>query len=43
MRYEEGEEFFELCHGHDERVSVANVQFGVQVLFDVVSRLNGLA
>jgi acetylornithine deacetylase/succinyl-diaminopimelate desuccinylase-like protein len=42
MRYEEGEEFFELCHGHDERVSVANVQFGVQVLFDVVSRLNGL-
>jgi acetylornithine deacetylase/succinyl-diaminopimelate desuccinylase-like protein len=43
MRYEEGEEFFELCHGHDERVSEANVQFGVQVLFDVVSRLNGLA
>ncbi len=42
MRYEEGEAFFELCHGHDERVSVANVRFGVQVLFDVVCRLNGI-
>ena len=38
-----GEAYFELCHGHDERVSVANVQFGVQVLFDVVCRLNGIA
>lgn len=43
MRYEEGEAYFDLCHGHDERVSVANVQFGVQVLFDVVCRLNGIA
>jgi acetylornithine deacetylase/succinyl-diaminopimelate desuccinylase-like protein len=42
MRHEEGEAYFELCHGHDERVSVANVRFGVQVLFDVVCRLNGI-
>ncbi|NKB71113.1 MAG: M20/M25/M40 family metallo-hydrolase [Candidatus Latescibacteria bacterium] len=42
MRYEEGMDFFDLCHGHDERVSVANVHFAVQVLHDVVCRLNGL-
>jgi len=43
MRYEPGLDFFELCHGHDERVSVANVRFGVQVLHALVCRLNGLA
>ena len=42
MRYEPGLDYFDLCHGHDERVSLANVRFGVQVLFDVVCRLNGL-
>ena len=42
MRYEQGLDFFELCHGHDERVSEDNVQFGVQVLYDVVQRLNEL-
>jgi acetylornithine deacetylase/succinyl-diaminopimelate desuccinylase-like protein len=40
MRYESGMDFFDLCHGHDERVSVDNVQFAVQVLFDVICRLN---
>jgi acetylornithine deacetylase/succinyl-diaminopimelate desuccinylase-like protein len=40
MRYEPGEEFFERCHGHDERVSVSNVQFATQVLYDIVLRLN---
>jgi acetylornithine deacetylase/succinyl-diaminopimelate desuccinylase-like protein len=40
MRYEPGLDFFDLCHGHDERVSLENVRFGVQVLFDVVCRLN---
>jgi acetylornithine deacetylase/succinyl-diaminopimelate desuccinylase-like protein len=39
MRPEPGPGFFELCHGHDERVSVANVQFAVQVLFDAVCRI----
>lgn len=43
MRYEPGMDFFELCHGHDERVSTANVVFAVQVLFDAVCQLNGLA
>lgn len=40
MRYEEGLDFFDLCHGHDERVSISNVTLAVQVLFDVVKRLN---
>jgi len=40
MRYEPGLDYFDLCHGHDERISVDNVRFGVQVLFDVVCRLN---
>jgi acetylornithine deacetylase/succinyl-diaminopimelate desuccinylase-like protein len=42
MRYEPGLDFFDLCHGHDERVSVANVHFATRVLFDVVCELNGI-
>ena len=42
LKYEEGMDFFELCHGHDERVSIADVELGVQVLFDAVCRLNGI-
>lgn len=42
MRYENGMDFFELCHGHNERVSKANIQFAVEVLFDIVCRLNGV-
>ena len=42
LRYEEGMDFFDLCHGHDERVSTANVELGVQVLFDAVCRLNDI-
>ena len=42
MRPEPVPGFFELCHGHDERVSAANVRFAVEVLFDVVCRLNGV-
>lgn len=42
MRYEEGMDFFELCHGHDERVSTSNVTFAVQILYDLILRLNGL-
>ena len=42
MRYEEGLDFFELCHGHDERVSVENVGFGVQLVFDIACKLNGV-
>jgi acetylornithine deacetylase/succinyl-diaminopimelate desuccinylase-like protein len=40
MRYEPGLDFFALCHGHDERVSVANVHFAVRVLFDIVQKLS---
>ncbi len=40
MRYEPGLAYFDLCHGHDERVSEANVGFGVRVLFDAVGELN---
>jgi acetylornithine deacetylase/succinyl-diaminopimelate desuccinylase-like protein len=42
MRYEPGMDFFQLCHGHDERVSVENVHFAVAVTEDVVRSLNGL-
>ncbi len=40
LRYEPGMDFFDLCHGHDERVSTQNVLFAVQVLFEVIWRLN---
>jgi acetylornithine deacetylase/succinyl-diaminopimelate desuccinylase-like protein len=40
MRHEAGCDFFELCHGHDERVSVANVRFAVDVTFDAIQILN---
>ena len=39
MRHEPGPGFFELCHGHDERISVSNVTFAVQVLYDAVRRM----
>lgn len=39
MRPEPGPGFFELCHGHDERVSVANVRFAVEVLFQAVREM----
>ena len=40
MRHEPGCDFFDLCHGHDERVSVDNVGFAVDVTFDTVRLLN---
>lgn len=39
MRHEEGMDYFELCHGHDERVSTANVRFAVEVLYDAARSL----
>lgn len=43
MRHEAGVgTFFELCHGHDECVSTANVGFAVDVIHDAVADLNGL-
>jgi acetylornithine deacetylase/succinyl-diaminopimelate desuccinylase-like protein len=40
MRYEPNLAYFDLCHGHDERVSEVSVGFGVRVLFDAVCELN---
>ena len=40
MRYEPGMGFFDLCHGHDERVSAETLGFGVRVLYDAVCDLN---
>ena len=40
MRYE-GPSMAALAHNHDERVSVANLEFGTRVLYDVVSRFCG--
>ncbi len=37
MRYE-GASMTGLAHGHNERISVANLAFGTRVLYDVVSR-----
>jgi len=40
MPYEPGVAYFDLCHGHDERVSEATVGFGVRVFYDAVRELN---
>ncbi len=40
MRHEPGMDFFSLCHGHDERVSITNIAFAVQVLYETVRQLN---
>jgi len=40
MRYE-GPSMTGLAHNHDERVSVANLEFGTRVLYDVVARFCG--
>ena len=40
MRYEPGMGFMDLCHGHDERVSIETVLFGVRVLFDTICGLS---
>ncbi len=37
MQLAQGENFFDLVHGHDERVAVSALAWGARVLFDVVS------
>jgi acetylornithine deacetylase/succinyl-diaminopimelate desuccinylase-like protein len=39
MRLEPGESFFDLVHGHDERISIRSMAWGVDVLHDVVTRI----
>ncbi len=36
LRFEQGENFFDLVHGHDERVAVSALSWGVQVLYELV-------
>jgi acetylornithine deacetylase/succinyl-diaminopimelate desuccinylase-like protein len=36
MQLEQGENFFDLVHGHDERVAASALAWGASVLFDVV-------
>ena len=40
MRYE-GPSMTGLAHNHDERVSVANLEFGTRVMYDIVTRFCG--
>jgi acetylornithine deacetylase/succinyl-diaminopimelate desuccinylase-like protein len=37
MQFAPGESFFDLVHGHDERVAVSALAWGVRVLYEVVS------
>lgn len=39
MQLTPGENFFDLVHGHDERVTVSALAWGARVLFDVVSEV----
>lgn len=36
MQFAPGESFFEMVHGHDERVAIAALAWGVRVLYEVV-------
>lgn len=36
MRYDPSE--FELAHAHDERISIANLEFGTRALYEIVTR-----
>jgi acetylornithine deacetylase/succinyl-diaminopimelate desuccinylase-like protein len=38
MRFRPGERFSDMVHGHDERVSIESLKWGVRVLYDVVER-----
>ena len=42
MRFKPGEHFSDMVHGHNERVSVDSLAWGVQALYDVVSEFCGL-
>lgn len=42
MRFKPGERFSDMVHGHNERVAVESLAWGVQTLYDVVSKFLGL-
>jgi acetylornithine deacetylase/succinyl-diaminopimelate desuccinylase-like protein len=39
MLHEPGVDYMSLCHGHDERISVASIEFGVRVMRDLLLEL----
>lgn len=41
MLHEPGVDYMSLCHGHDERISVASIDFGVKVTLDLLRDLAG--
>ncbi|MCL4504601.1 MAG: M20/M25/M40 family metallo-hydrolase [Chloroflexi bacterium] len=43
MKFKPGEHFSDMVHGHNERVSIESLAWGVQALYDVVSHFCGLA
>jgi acetylornithine deacetylase/succinyl-diaminopimelate desuccinylase-like protein len=43
MLHQPGLDYMRLCHGHDERVSLASVAFGARVLRDLLRELAGTA
>ena len=42
LKFRPGERFSDMVHGHNERVSVASLAWGVQTLYEVVSQFVGL-
>ena len=38
MRYEEGADPSALMHGHDERISLTNLELGLRLLYETVMR-----
>ena len=41
MLHEPGVDYMSRCHGHDERISIASVEFGVRVTRDLLLELAG--
>jgi acetylornithine deacetylase/succinyl-diaminopimelate desuccinylase-like protein len=42
MKFKPGERFSDMVHGHNERVSIESLAWGVQALYEVVSQFCGL-
>lgn len=42
MKEDPTDRVFNLAHAHNERISVANLEFGVRVLYDIVDRFCGV-
>jgi acetylornithine deacetylase/succinyl-diaminopimelate desuccinylase-like protein len=42
MRFKQGEHFSDMVHGHNERVSIDSLSWGVRALYEVVSQFTGV-